>query len=356
MDLGERKQHLLSAAIEVYIHTGEPVGSKLLAERLGRMGHTVSSATIRNEMADLAALGYLEQPHTSAGRIPTGKAFRLYIDRLMQRISLSEEEKRSIRAMLAPVADDPEKLLGEATGALAQVTGCAALSASPRSAGSAVHRVDIMRVSARTVALLLITDSGLLRNRVCRFDRPVDDRLLDGLRTVLNTRFAGCALCDIGIAEVQSVLIDLGAGALLCAPALTAFHDLVRESAEAEVRCAGQLNLLRHPDYGPEDSRMLLGLLAHQGELMRILSPQASGLQVVLGSESPRPELSSSSLIVTHYSPDGKGVGSLGLIGPMRMDYAYAIPRLEYITQLVSHQLAGLFDAGDISVNMMKEG
>ena len=356
MELGERKQHLLSAAIEVYIHSGEPVGSKLLAERLGHMGLSVSSATIRNEMAELAALGYLEQPHTSAGRIPTGKAFRLYIDRLMHRTTLSEEEKRNIRAMLAPVADDPEKLLSEATGALAQVTGCAALSASPRSAGSAVHRVDIMRVSTRTVALLLITDSGLLRNRVCRFDRPVDDALLSGLRAVFNARFAGRALCDIGMAEVQSMLIDLGGGALLCAPALTAFHELVRESAAAEVRCAGQLNLLHHPDYGPEDSRLLLGLLAHQGELAQMLSPHAGGLQVVLGSESARPELSHSSLIVTHYSPDGKGVGTLGLIGPMRMDYAYAIPRLEFIAQLVSKQLAGLFDPGDVSVNMMKEG
>ena len=128
MELGERKQKILAAIIDAYIQTGEPVGSKALVEMLD---NAVSSATIRNDMADLAAAGYLEQPHTSAGRIPTARAFRLYIDSLMRRQTLSEKRRREIEDMLAGAAGDPERLIEVASQALAAVTGCAAVTTTP---------------------------------------------------------------------------------------------------------------------------------------------------------------------------------------------------------------------------------
>lgn len=145
MELGERKQKILTAIIDSYIQTGEPVGSKALVEMLG---NAVSSATIRNEMAELASWGYLEQPHTSAGRIPTAKAFRLYIDHLMRRQALSDEDQKDIDDMLAGSAGDPERLIGEASQALAESTGCAAVSTTPSEQNprrSRTRRPDIRR-------------------------------------------------------------------------------------------------------------------------------------------------------------------------------------------------------------------
>ena len=336
MELGERKQKILAAIIDAYIRTGEPVGSKALAEMLD---HAVSSATIRNEMAELSAMGYLEQPHTSAGRIPTAPAFRLYIDKLMRRRPLSEEVRRDIDDMLEGSASDPERLIGEASQALAAATGCAAVTTTPSEEGAAIRRIEVLRVSPRSAALLLMTNSGVLRSRVCRFDFDMESSALEALANALEDNFAGRALTSVGLPQVQGLLVSLGEHGLACAPALTAFYDLVQESAEAEVMLTGQLNLLQHPDYELERARSLLGFLARRELLADMLASHPGGLRVVLGSESLRPELDGSSIIVTRYSLGDKADGSIGIIGPLRMDYAAAIPRLEYFAKTIGRLL-----------------
>ncbi len=340
MELGERKQKILTAIVDWYIRTSEPVGSKALVEMLD---NAVSSATIRNEMADLAAHGYLEQPHTSAGRVPTAKAFRLYIDHLMHRQPLPEEDKRNIDDMLAGLAGDPERLIGEASQALAESTGCAAVSTTPSEQGTVIRRVEIMPVSSRTAALLLMTGSGVLRSRLCRFDSDVPAETLQKIGGVLAERFLGEPLIDIGLPQVQNLLLSLGDNGLQVAPALTAFYELVQESAEAEVLLTGQLNLLQHPDFELERARSLLEFLTQREQLANMLTAHTGGLRVVLGNESYRPELFGSSIIVTRYLLDERTDGALGIIGPLRMDYAAAIPRLEYFAQAIGRLLSNMF-------------
>ena len=259
MELGERKQKILTAVIDAYIRTGEPVGSKALVEMLD---NAVSSATIRNEMAELSAMGYLEQPHTSAGRIPTAKAFRLYIDRLMRRQPLSEADRKGIDSLLSGASGDPERLIEEASQALAQATGCAAVTTTPAGQAAYIRRIEVLRASPRMAALLLMTGSGVLRTRVCRFGQDIDDETLERLSKALSASFSGAELSEVGLPQVQSLMAALGESGLLCAPALTAFYELVQESAEAEIRLAGQLNLLRYPDYDPGRARELLDFLA----------------------------------------------------------------------------------------------
>lgn len=340
MELNERKQKILTAIIDSYIQTGEPVGSKALVELLD---NAVSSATIRNEMAELASWGYLEQPHTSAGRIPTAKAFRLYIDKLMHRHPLTEEDQRDIDEMLAGSAGDPERLIGEASQALAETTGCAAVSTTLSEQGTVIRRIEIMQVSPRMAALLLMTGSGVLRSRVCRFDADVSADMLQTLCNALVDKFFGCQLADMGVPQVQNLLVSLGDNGLVCAPALSAFYDLVQESAEAEVLLKGQLNLLQHPDYELDRARALLGFLAQRDQLIDMLAAHSGGLRVVLGSESPRPELTGSSIILTRYFLGDRADGALGLIGPLRMDYAATIPRLEYFAKAVGRLLSDMF-------------
>lgn len=340
MALGERKEKILAAVIEAYVRTGEPVGSKALVEALD---NAVSSATIRNEMADLAAMGYLEQPHTSAGRIPTAKAFRVYIDRLMPHKTLPEDKRRRIDEQLAVASNDPEKLIDAAAQALAAVTGCAAVSTTPSEESASIRRIEVLPVSAHAIALLLMTGSGVLRSRVCRFDTVIEAAGLEKLTNALTAAFTGMPLGDVGLPQIQGLLVSLGTDGLPLAPALTGFYELVQESAEAEVLLRGQLNLLQHPDYELERARSLLSFLAQRELLAHMLTAHPGGLRVVLGNESPQPELDGSSIIVTRYTMSGGGNGSIGLIGPLRMDYADTIPQLEYFAKAVGRLLTDMF-------------
>lgn len=348
MELGERKQKILTAIIEAYIRTGEPVGSKMVVEKLD---NAVSSATIRNEMADLSAMGYLEQPHTSAGRIPTAQAFRLYIDKLMKRRPLGEEARRDIDDMLAGSASDPERLIGDASQALAEATGCVAVTTTPDQQEASIRRIEVLRVFPRAVALLLMTNSGVLRSRICRFDFDVEAELLQRLAETLEQAFGGRMLTEVGLPQVQGLLVSLGEYGLSCAPALTAFYELVQEAAEAEVLLSGQLNLLRHPDYELERARSLLDFLTQRDRLADMMTAYSGGLRVVLGSESHRPELNGSSIILTRYTLGNRADGSIGLIGPLRMDYAATIPRLEYFAKAMGKLLTELMDEGGADGN-----
>lgn len=341
MELGARKQQIVSAIVDAYIRTGEPIGSKALVYALEQ---AVSSATIRNDMADLAAAGFLAQPHTSAGRIPTAKAFRFYIDRLLACRPLSEESKREMDEVLGTASGDPEKLIAVASELLARETGVAAVAATPDQKGSAVRQIELLRVGARSAAVLLMTDGGNLHSRVCRLDAECEAAVLAQITEHLNREFAGKVLSEIGVAHAQRLLVQLGGYGLSYAPLLTAFIELVRESAQADVQLSGQLNLLQHPDYPLDQARSLLALLSRREWLSGMLTAHPEGLRVVLGSESPRPELNGSCIIMTQYALGNRDNGALGLIGPVRMDYAQAIPRLQYVAQSVGRLLTQLFE------------
>lgn len=341
MELGERKQRILAAIIDEYIRTGEPVGSKVVVEHLNQ---AVSSATVRNDMADLAALGYLDQPHTSAGRVPTAPAFRLYIDHLMHRKPLAEKSRQSIDHMLEGAASDPERLIEGASKALAEATGCAAVSTSPYEQEACIRRIEVMPMEGRSLALLLMTGSGTLRSRVCRTPHRLDT---DGIRLIaraLNDHFLGQPVSSIGLADVQGLLWSLGEYSLIAAPVLTGFYELVQEAAAADILLTGQLNLLQHPDYGLTHAKELLHFLGRRDLVADMLTAFPGGLKVVLGNESDRPELVGSSIIVTRYTLGDGSTGAIGLIGPLRMDYASAIPRLEYFANSVGRLLTELLD------------
>ncbi len=338
--LGERKKAILAAVIESYIRTGEPVGSKLLTQYLD---YAVSSATIRNELADLCARGYLEQPHTSAGRIPTAKAFRLYIDELMPRRALELERRNAITRRLQSAAGDPERLLSEATQILSETTGCAAITTPPQESAGRLRRVEFLRMSARTVMVAVMTSSGTLRSRLCRVDPSVDDEQLAALNTLLMDRYVGQPLSGIHLSSLQQLMFPLGKSGLAMAGLITGFCDLINQSIEADVRLSGQFALLENPDYQWEHARLLLNFLSRRERLAAMLSMYTEGLQVLLGSESLCPELNGSSVIMTRYSPDGQQSGSLGLIGPVRMDYADVIPQLEFMARSMEKMMAELW-------------
>lgn len=342
MELDVRKQAVLKAIVELYIRTNEPVGSKAVAQW---MDQAVSSATIRNEMAELCSLGFLEQPHTSAGRVPTRAAFRLYIDRLMQHCDLDDQSKKEIDEVLNRCMGDPDRLISTVTQTLADDTGYAVVTTTPSEQDTGLRQLELIRLSGRSAALLLMTSSGVLRSRVCRFEREVSEERLTEVMSRLNERYAGGSLSKVDRAGVQRLLLSLGEDGLLYAPLLTTFYELAAESAEAELLLGGQLNLLKQPDYAPDTARSLLSFLSEREQLGRLMAACSGGLRVLLGGELPRPELSDTSIIVTSYHA-GEAGGSLGLIGPLRMNYELTIPRIEYFARSLGRLLGELWNEG----------
>ncbi len=343
MVLDQRKARILALIVEVYIVTGEPVGSKALAEMLG---NCVSSATIRNDMAALTAAGFLEQPHTSAGRLPTAKALRLYVNDLMSRRQLPLQEKVLISDTLSEISGDATRLLEDAARALADITGLAAFATRPDRIGNRISRLDVIQMSPRNMAVLLVQDNGFLRTRMCRCQRDIPSRVTVALAEYMSRRFLNQSLEAVTVTAMQEILLELGNIGMAVSPILSAFFQLAQECANARVMLSGQMNLLRHPDYLPERARTLLGFLNDRQRLGDLLThTETDGVQVLLGDDTI-PEVDGSAMILTRYSLGEQGEGIIGIIGPARMDYATAIPRVEYFAAAVGRMLSELFKTG----------
>ncbi len=340
MELDERKARILTAIIDAYIATGEPIGSKMLAEMFD---NCVSSATMRNEMATLTAAGYLAQPHTSAGRLPTAEAFALYVDKLMTKHKLLWHDAQLIDDMLGGASGDATRLLEDTCRALADLTGLAAVASRPDEVGSSISRIDVMQMSPRNMAVVLALDNGFLRTRMCRCQRDIPSKVTVALADYMCHRFLNQPLDAITVPAMQEIILELGELGLAVAPILSAFYELAQECANARVVYAGHLNLLRHPDYALDRAQGLIEFLADREQLGELLSRQtADGVRVFFGDDAT-PALSGSVLITVPYSLGERGHGTLGIIGPMRIDYPTVIPRIEYIAHTVGRVLSELF-------------
>lgn len=231
MELSSRQQKILTAVVEHYIATGEPAGSKMLCDSLD---FTVSSATVRNEMSELADRGLLLQPHTSAGRIPSQKGYRVYVDRLMKRRPLSPEERRTIDSLLLSASYDPQKLLEGVSRLLAGMTRFAAVSTSPGGAGADVRAVQFVQTSRRTAMAILITSAGTMKTRVFHCDFDLTPDILRVFFRTVNERVAGRGVEEITPAFIQGLAASQGEMAILMSSALMAVLDAAREAMDAD--------------------------------------------------------------------------------------------------------------------------
>lgn len=341
MEISERKLKILAAIVETYVRTGEPVGSKALCDALDC---SVSSATIRNEMADLVELGLLEQPHTSAGRIPSHAGYRLYIDKLMAQKPLSEEEQRFIDGSLSASADDPEHLLEDASQILADMTRYAAVSTTPSDEEATVRHLQFVQTGRRTAMVVMMTSSGILKNKLFRCDYDLTPEILRIFHKVLNEKFSGIPVASITPAFIQTLAASMGEMTMLLPAVLVAVLEAAREAMEADIRLEGQYNLLFLPEFGMDSVRRLMEFLNRREQLIRLLEGQTGSTKVLVGPESDHPELYDSSIVVTRYSLGGKNAGAIGIIGPTRMDYAKMIAKLEYLASSVGTLLSEIMD------------
>ena len=229
MDLDERKLRILSAVVENFIATGDPVGSKLVAQLLGNQ---VSSATVRNDMSALFDMGLVEQPHTSAGRVPSHLGYRVYVDRLMHPKPVPKRERDEIDALFNVKNPDPDRLLEAAAGQLAQRTQCAAFTLMATPASVKARRIEILPAGERTAVIVLIATNGVVRNKVIRVDFSLTQELLKFINAFSNAKLGGLPLREISAGYINSVAVSLGEYSRIFTPLLAAVFELCREVSD----------------------------------------------------------------------------------------------------------------------------
>lgn len=341
MELDERKKRILAAVVELYIQTGEPVGSKLLCEKFS---NAFSSATIRNEMAALSEMGLLEQPHTSAGRIPSYAGFRLYVNRLMKPKPLKAKEKDHISERLAAFTYDPEKLLKEAGALLAELTGCASLALST-SQKATVAKAEAVPFTSRNIMVLVVASDGSYRSKLCRTDFPMTPELLSVFSAFVKEHLQNLPLAEMTLAKAQSLSLLLGEHILTLSPLLLTACETAAEICRGSCVLDGQSNLLAYREFSPV-AREIMELLSNPAAILSVLPHEGKGLSVLIGADTALKELQNSSLITTAYQNAEDTEGTLGVIGPIRMDYAGIIPHLEYLASIFGNLLSEKPDAG----------
>lgn len=330
-DVDSRKLKILSAIVDEYIVTGEPVGSKAIVKHIN-----ASSATIRNEMAELEKQGYLEQPHTSAGRIPTYKGYRLYVDILMQTNPLSEEEKTLIDSMFPTEQLTEDVIVESASAALAQLTKCATVVASETPRFSVISKVEVIPTGKRMYVLLLITSSGDIKNKVCRLQFDLTNEQLEFFSNFLHENLEGVSVDELSDDMLEKLQTALGTYMMTLTPLFAEIYKMSRDMKKKKVSLNGATNLLCCSDFNQNE---IIQFINDKAEITRLVDETFSGLRVMFSNEDDGFVINNSSFISSQYRRKGKPAGTLGLIGPMRLDYAKFIPYLEYFTNKITDLL-----------------
>ncbi|MBE6753928.1 MAG: heat-inducible transcription repressor HrcA [Ruminococcaceae bacterium] len=339
LDPKQRRLAILAAIIESYAESGEPVASGAVARMLGG---SVSSATLRNDMASLAQGGYLFQPHTSSGRIPTERGYRMYVDRLMTCRTLPEDVMRHIDIQLTACSMDPERFFAETARMLSGMTHMTAALTHPVSKDARVLGVELMPTGRHTCLLMVMISPSMLRTRLCRLDVELTDNALDIMRRILRTAVCGRHISEINHRLVARVKEQLGDAAEAVEPLLLAVRDIVRSGESAQVAMGGQEHLLEHSAFSDGALRDMLAFLSDREQLSALMRGSPSTINVFIGSESGRQELREASIITAQYSTGAGATGWIGLIGPQRMSYSRLIPCLQYFSDAVGRLLSAM--------------
>ncbi|MCL2108742.1 MAG: heat-inducible transcriptional repressor HrcA [Oscillospiraceae bacterium] len=335
--IAERTFKIFEAIVDEYIRTGEPVGSNAVKDKLG---FAVSSATIRNEMASLGAQGYLDSPHTSAGRVPTVKGYRFYIERMMNSRprELSGSEKEEIDRFFSEIGgEDDQVLIESASNALATLTNCAIVSTNMTAQFSVITKVELIPTGKRVYVLMLITSEGNIKNRVCRLSFDLTDEQMKFFTDFLNENLAGHNVGNISEEYIEGLAAALGSYMMALSPLLKVVADLSREAAEKRVLLKGETNLIAREELQKNE---IISLLESRNEFSELLDTAFSGINVMLGKEKDTFVVENSSIITGSFNKGSKQAGSFGVIGPMRLDYKKIIPYIEYFADKVTNMLS----------------
>lgn len=335
MDLNERKLKILQAIVSDFIHSAEPIGSRTLYRKYG-MG--ISPATIRNEMADLEEMGFLTHPYTSAGRVPSSKAYRLYVNNLMKRYELPDEDKEVIRRKLSTNLAELDRTIEHAAKILSELTSLTSFAITPNQDDDVLKYINILPVDTDTVVLMIVAESGKVSNTALKIRIPYTEANLSLLSKTMTYEYKGKSLSDIHTMDIiRHFETDIQAMDRLTQSIMPNFLTTLESMLNVELYLDGLTNIFSIPEYNDiEKAKLFLEMVNHKKHFTDVLVNRDSGVIITIGDENAEKIMQDCSLITATYHINGRTVGKLGVIGPTRMKYDQVVSVIEYMTDNLS--------------------
>ncbi|MBW6408517.1 heat-inducible transcriptional repressor HrcA [Clostridium weizhouense] len=323
MTIDDRKIKILQAIINDYIRTGDPVGSRTIAKKYN-LG--VGSATIRNEMADLEDMGYLEQPHASAGRIPSSKGYRLYVDKLMVDQFLTPEEDMRIKQYIIDSAMlEVDKIVRQTSALLSELTNLTCVMQTPSVKRSIIKSVQLLKIDNNTLVSVILTDTGVIKNHMLRIKNVPAIEELNKINAVINGRLINLSIEKINLEVINQLKEDLYGYDDVFNALLPALYETLNESDSSEVIMEGTTNIFNYPEYNDiEKAKEMLALLNDKEALIDLFKT-SDDITIRIGEENYKPQAKECSVISAEYSLGDRPIGTIGLIGPRRINYSRVI-------------------------------
>ncbi len=340
MELSERKEKILNAVIRNYLETGEPVGSRTISKYTDL---NLSSATIRNEMSDLEELGYIVQPHTSAGRIPTDKGYRFYVDNMLKEklAELDEREKKVTEKedILIEKVDKVETLLQNMAKVLAVNTNYATMVSAPKTQGNKIKFIQLSMLEEKQLLCTVVSDKNHVVNKILKVDRELNQEMIVRLNVALNTALAGLSLEEINLGVISTLTSQTGELEDLVNQVLKAITEAISTDEQMKIYTSGATNIFKYPELSDKErASRLLTTLEEKSQLTELISAgdEETGIQVYIGSETPVQAMKDCSVVTATYELEDGFKGTIGIIGPKRMDYEKVVETLRNVKEQVS--------------------
>lgn len=339
MQLDERKMKILQAIIRNYLETGEPVGSRTISKYTDL---NLSSATIRNEMADLEELGYILQPHTSAGRIPSDKGYRLYVDKMMED---KEREIDEMKEMLLEKEDKMEHLLKQVAKVLAVNTNYATMITTPQIHHNKLKFIQLSRVDANQILAVIVVEGNVIKNTMLSVNEELDEETLLKLNILLNTHLNGLSLEEINLGMISAMKQQAGIHSDIVGDVIDAVAEAIKADEDLEIYTSGTNNILKYPELADKQKASELINTFEEKKLLTELvqdslsEENGTGIQVYIGDETPVQSMKDCSVVTATYELEEGMKGTIGIIGPKRMDYDKVVGTLKTLM----HQLDDLY-------------
>ena len=343
MELSSRKKAILQAVVDAYIETAEPVGSRTVS-KLYEMG--LSSATIRNEMADLEELGYLDQPHSSAGRIPSDLGYRVYVDALMQRYKLTLSEMHRINGFLKSTVREFDTAISGVSRMLSELTQYTTVALTPRVNRDHIKKIDIIGIDERSFIVLLVTGTGVVKNKAFTTKESVSDEALVMLSRILNDHLANKSIDTVMLAQIQMLAEKSRDKGEVLRFVLNFVTEIVNDLLGVDVYLGGVKNIFNYPEFFDlRKAKDFIDLLDNKEEVIKAFDdgeekPKKSVLKVTIGNENKIGRLKEASIIHADYKLGDRVLGRIGLIGPTRMNYAKTISEFDYFLKTVNRLIS----------------
>ena len=332
--LSERKKQILKAIIDAHIEAGEPVGSKYLMQSI-----SCSSATIRNEMAELEEMGYLEQPHTSAGRVPSELGYRFYVDSLIQDYAMTANDIAEINNLMKVKMAELDQILTAASKVASNLTNYTGFAIKSKASSVSVTRFETFYIDSHNFVLVMLLSTGAVKTKNVRIQVGIDADTVARLGGVLNLNLAGLSADEITLPIIMKLEAAMGAEARIINPIVKSIYDVMSEVDHGDLKFSGLGRLLQYPEYSDKERLgEIISTFEQKDDLLNLVSKNADEeLGVFIGSESSVKVMDQSTIVFKPIKKNGKTVGAVGVIGPRRMDYAKVLATLESIGGNISN-------------------